>query len=186
MAAPKLYQKVASNAEKDNQWYSFFWAASFMASLCIIAVLLCEILAAAVTDTPTVIHLYMNHIKTMVIIKLAIMLGLVIPLDILIACYIIFKSEKGGFLVPKLVHILSFPLCCTCFCYKDEDMRLKWIQTLALTSLLLFTQLVALSAHDHVGLCISHSRSSSNYLLCCSHFLYDSFNNSPDQNHWTH
>ena len=146
MAAPKLYQKVASNAEKDNQWYSFFWAASFMASLCIIAVLLCEILAAAVTDTPTVIHLYMNHIKTMVIIKLAIMLGLVIPLDILIACYIIFKSEKGGFLVPKLVHILSFPLCCTCFCYKDEDMRLKWIQTLALTSLLLFTQLVALSA----------------------------------------
>ena len=144
MAAPKLYQKVPSNAEKDDQWYSFFWAASFMASLCIIAVLLCEILAAAVTDTPTVIHLYMYNIRIMVIIKLA-MVGLLIPLDILVACYIISKSEKE-FPVPMLVHLLSFPLCCTCFCYKDKDMRLKWIQALALTSLLLFTQLVALSA----------------------------------------
>ena len=144
MAAPKLYQKVASNAAKDNQWYSFFWAASFMASLCIIAVLLCEILAVAVTDTPTVIHLYMYNIRIMVIIKLA-MVGLLIPLDILVACYIS-KSEKEELPVPMLVYILSFPLCCTCFCYKDKDMRLKWIQALALTSLLLFTQLVALSA----------------------------------------
>ena len=58
MTAPKLYQKLTSNVEKgNNQWYSFFWAASFMASLCIIAVLLCEILAVAVTDIPTVIRL---------------------------------------------------------------------------------------------------------------------------------
>ena len=144
MAAPKLYQKLTSNVEKgNNQWYSFFWAASFMASLCIVAVLLCEILAVAVSDTPTIIHLYMYNIRNMVIIKLT-MVGLLIPLDILDACYIIFKSEKEEFPVPMLVYILSFPLCCTCFC--NKDMHSKWIQSLALSSLLLFTQLVALSA----------------------------------------
>ena len=146
MAAPKLYQKVASNAEKANQLYSFFWAASFMASLCIIAVLLCEILAVAVSDIPTIIHLYMYNIRNMVIIKVT-MVGLLIPLDILIACYIIFKSEKEGSPVPMLVYILSFPLCCTCFCcHCDKQIRSNWIQSLALSSLLLFTQLVALSA----------------------------------------
>ena len=140
MAAPKLYQKVASNVEKGNQWYSFFWAASFMASLCIIAVL-----AAAVNDTSTIIHLYMYNIRIMVIIKLA-MVGLLIPLDVLVACYIIFKSEKE-FPVPMLVYILSFPLCCTCFCcHCFEQLRSKWIQSLAVSSLLLFAQLVALSA----------------------------------------
>ena len=46
-----------------------------------------------------------------------------------------------------LVYILSFPLCCTCFCcHCDKQIRSKWIQCLALSSLLLFTQLVALSA----------------------------------------
>ena len=38
-AAPKLYQKVALNVKRGNQWYSFFWAASFMASLCNFALL---------------------------------------------------------------------------------------------------------------------------------------------------
>ena len=143
MVAPKFYQKLTSNVEKgNNQWYSFFWAASIMASVCIIAVLLCEILAVAVTDTPTVIRLYMYNIRIMVIIKLT-MVGLLIPLDILVACYI-FKSEKEGFPVPMLVYILSFPLCCTCSCV--EQIRSKWIQSLALSSLLLFIQLVALSA----------------------------------------
>ena len=117
-----------------------------MASLCIIAVLLCEILAVAVTDIPTVIRLYMYNIRNMVIIKVT-MVGLLIPLDILVACYIIFKSEKEEFPVPMLVYILSFPLCCTCFCcHCDKQIRSKWIQSLALSSLLLFTQLVALSA----------------------------------------
>ena len=146
MAAPKLYQKVASNVEKGNQWYSFFWAASFMASLCIIAVLVCEVLAAVVNDASTVIHLNMQNIKIMVIIKLA-MVGLLIPLDILVACYIISKSDKEEFPVPMLVYILSFPLCCTCFCYHCfEELRSKWIQSLAVSSLLLFAQLVSLSA----------------------------------------
>ena len=145
-AAPKRYQKLESNVEKVNQWYSFFWAASFMASVCIIAVLLCEILAVAVTDTPTVIRLYMYNIRIMVIIKLA-MVGLLTPLDILVTCYIISKSEKEGFPVPMLVYILSFPLCCTCFCcHCVKLIRSKWIQSLALSSLLLFTQLVALNA----------------------------------------
>ena len=146
MAAPKLYQKVASNVEKGNQWYSFLWAASFMASLCIIPVLVCEVLAVVVNDTSTIIHLYMHNIRIMVIIKLA-MVGLLIPLDILVACYIISKSEKEEFPIPMLVYILSFPLCCTCFCcHCFEQLRSKWIQSLAVSSLLLFAQLVALSA----------------------------------------
>ena len=41
--APKLYRKITSRvAEGGNQWYSFFWAASFIASLCNVAVITCE------------------------------------------------------------------------------------------------------------------------------------------------
>ena len=33
-ATPKIYQKVALHVKRGNQWYSFFWVASFMKSLC--------------------------------------------------------------------------------------------------------------------------------------------------------
>ena len=32
-AVPKFYRKVASHIERGNQWYAFFWAANFMASV---------------------------------------------------------------------------------------------------------------------------------------------------------
>ena len=41
------------------------------------------------------------------------------------------------------------------------------------------------STNDPVGLCISPSNTSSDCILCCSHFLYDSFNRCSDQKHWT-
>ena len=41
-AAPNLHQKVTSFVERGNQWYSFFWAASFVALVCSTILLLCE------------------------------------------------------------------------------------------------------------------------------------------------
>ena len=90
--APKLYRKVTSRVESGNQWYSFFWAASFIASLCNIAVVLSEGLLAPVT------------------VK-AVMICLLILLDFLVAICIIPKS--GEFPIPSLAYILSYPLCCT-------------------------------------------------------------------------
>ena len=163
-ATPKIYRKVALRVKRGNQWYSFFWAASFMASLCNFALLLCEVVpgmnfwyfvassqwsdyleqhACSIETLPFLLYMY--------IIKM-IMMFLLILLDIL-AAICIPKSEE--FLIPYLAYILSFPLCCTCCCCtccccsccrRSKQLRSKWIQTLALTSLFLFTQFIALSA----------------------------------------
>ena len=151
-AAPKLYQKVASNVEKGNQWYSFFWAASFMTSLCNIALLFGEICP------PALINFIENEkchnweiFAIMYGIKIAIV-GLAIIFGILVAICI---PKSAEFPIPSIVYILSYPICCTfcccscCCCTRcrhSRHLRLKWIQTLALTSLLLFTQFIALSA----------------------------------------
>ena len=83
--------------------------------------------------------LIMNDVK-------AVMIYLLIPLDILVAICI-HKNEE--FPIPSIAYILSFPLCCTCCCSccrHSKQLRSKWIQTLALTSLFLFAQFTALSA----------------------------------------
>ena len=143
--APKLYQKITSRvAEGGNQWYSFFWAASFITSLCNIVVVSCEGLglAFAVTLAP-------QNMLQWYIIKV-IMGCLLIFLDFLVAICIIPKSAE--FPIPSLAYILSFPLCCTCCCCSwcccrhSKQLRSKWIQTVALTSLLVFTQIIAMSA----------------------------------------
>ena len=162
-ATPKIYRKVASNVERGNQWYSFFWAASFMASLCNFVLVSEEVPGVnyyLVFLTPQSFLYSEQHacgnetlpfLFCMSIIK-AIMTYLLIPLDILVAICIP-KSEE--FPIPYLAYILSFPLCCTCCCCRycccsccrhSEQLRSKWIQTLALTSLLLFTHFIALSA----------------------------------------
>ena len=110
-AAPKLYQKLASNVEKDNQWYSFFWAASFMASLCDFALLPGESMGFLFYYNKLLCSypqnaLIMNDVK-------AVMIYLLLPLDILVAIRI-HKNEE--FPIPYLAYILSFPLCCTCCC----------------------------------------------------------------------
>ena len=148
MAAPKLYRKITSRvAEGGNQWYSFFWAASFIASLCNVAVVTCEGLGLAMAVT-----LGPQNMTQWYIIKV-IMGCLLIFLDFLVAICIIPKSAE--FPIPSLAYILSFPLCCTCCCcswcccrrYRhSKQLRSKWIQTVALTSLLVFTQIIAMSA----------------------------------------
>ena len=148
-AAPKLYQKLASNVERGNQWYSFFWAASFMASLCNFALLPGESMGFIFYYTK--LCSYPKYFLTMNGVK-AVMIYLLIPLDILVAICI---PKSAEFPIPYLAYILSFPLCCTCCCCTcccctrcrhTKQLRSKWIQTLALTSLLLFAQFIALSA----------------------------------------
>ena len=148
-ATPKIYQKVASNVERGNQWYSFFWAASFMASLCNFVLVSEEVpgvnyyLVFLTPQSPLYSEQYACSKETlpfllcMSIIKV-IMTYLLIPLDILVSICIP-KSEE--FPIPYLAYILSFPLCCTCCCctccccsscHRSKQLRSKWIQTLAL------------------------------------------------------
>ena len=142
MAAPKLYRKITSCVERGNQWYSFFWAASFITSFCNLVVVSSEGagLAVAVAFIPQSVSQF--------IVKI-IMVSLLILLDLLVAICIIPKSAE--FPISRLAYILFFPLCCTsccCFlcCRHYQQLHSKWIQTVALTSFLLFTQLIAMSA----------------------------------------
>ena len=126
---PKLYKKLASHIKSGNQSYkvySFFWASSFVASVCNIALLLFESISFRIFPAW--------------IIKVPMMFFLIL-LDILVAICI---PKNAEFPIPYLAYIFSFPLCCTCCCSKQ--LRSKWIQTLALTSLFLFAQFIALSA----------------------------------------
>ena len=140
IAAPKLYRKITSRVERGNQWYSFFWAASFITSLCNIAVVSCEVM---------ILGIVLQSVSHQFIVKI-IMVSLLILLDFLVAICIIPKSAE--FPISRLAYILFFPLCCTCCCcccrrYRDSNqLHSKWIQSLALTSLLLFTQFNAMSA----------------------------------------
>ena len=184
-AAPKLYEKlymkIEPTANRNEHWYSFFWAASFMATLCNIYALV-EVLSGFIY-----ILLFERHWHEyfrIYAIKV-VMLLLLIILDILVACCI---PKSKEFPTPKLVYILSFPLCCTfcccsCHCHTKEsssekiyleepqskeqhskknaqennaqknktqinyaqELRLKWIQTLTLSSLFFFTQIASLS-----------------------------------------
>ena len=165
-AAPKLYEKlymrIGSTVNRNERWYSFFWAASFVATVYNIYVLL------------EALRFYFGVIRI-------VMMSLLIPLDILVACCI---PKRKEFPIPRLVYLLSFPLCCTfcccsCCCHTKEstleevlleeqnseepqskeqrskkqhpnkpcskELRPKWIQTFALSSLFFFTQFVALS-----------------------------------------
>ena len=133
--APKLCKKLASHMESGNQSYkvySFFWASSFVASVCNIALLLFE----------SIIFLPVNiYSHSYWIIKVPMMFFLIL-LDILVAICI---PKNAKFPIPYLAYILAFPLCCT-FCCSSKQLRSKWIQTLALTSFFIFVQFIALSA----------------------------------------
>jgi len=147
MAAPKLYRKITSRVERGNQWYSFFWAASFITSFCNVLVVSCEAgvgLGMALSPVP-------QNVSNKYIVKV-IVVSLLILLDLLVAICIIPKSAE--FPISRLAYILFFPLCCTscccslwcCRCCRhSKQLRTMWIQSLALTSLLLFPQLIAMS-----------------------------------------
>ena len=129
---PKVYQNVASQCHNSAS-YSFFWAASFVASVCNIALLFYEILT------------YFEILD----IKIA-MMFLLLVLDILVTICIPKSTE---FPTPILAYVFSvllcFSGCCSicCVCSRhSRQLYSKWIQTLALTSLFIFAQFIALSA----------------------------------------
>ena len=135
-ATPKLYWKVI---ERGNQWYSFFWAVSFIASffnsfsvygLMILTILLQILLPGLFSDETNITYI----IKVVTVC-------LLILLDILIAIYIPKSTESP---IPSIAY--CYTCCCCCCCCCSKPFRSKWIQSLAVSSLLLFTQLVALSA----------------------------------------
>ena len=128
---PKVYQNVASQCHNSAS-YSFFWAASFVASVCNIALLFYEIMS-----------FYFE------ILKIA-MMCLLLVLDILVTICIPKSTE---FPTPILAYVFSILLCfsgcCSicCVCSRhSRQLYSKWIQTLALTSLFIFAQFIALSA----------------------------------------
>ena len=127
--APKLYQKVI---ERGNQWYSFFWAASFVTLLCNFYIVLTTV-GIGITQ-----NLFPND--GMIIMKMVIVCFLIL-LDILIAICI---PKTAEFFIPSIAY--CFTCCCCCCCCCSKPFRSKWIQAAALSSLLLFTQLVALCA----------------------------------------
>ena len=110
-AARKLYQKVASNVERGNQWYSFFWAASFMGSLCNFYSVY-EVLGAFITILSLDQDVFMSE-PLIHIIKM-VMVCLLILLDILVA-YCIPKSVK--FPIPIIAHCY---ICC-CWCCSEQS-----------------------------------------------------------------
>ena len=186
--APKLYQKVTTRVERGNQWYSFFWAASFIASLWNIVAVAGEGFGLAMALGPLPYSVpYLYTVKV-------VMICLLVLLDFLVAICIIPKS--GEFPIPSLVYILSIPLCCMCCCctwwrctccQHSQQLRSKWIQSLALTNLLLFTQLIALSALPTIlwVFFISNTNTSKHYLTYCRHILCNCPNSPPTQKHWT-
>ena len=133
-AVPKFYHKVASHIERGNQWYSFFWAASFMASVYNIYNLCVVLWAINIFDDDQ------DSIYFLIYFIMIVVMSFLIIFDILVAVFI---SKRAEFPIPSLAYILSFLLCCTCCCSRQP--RSKWIQTLALSSLLLFAQPIACS-----------------------------------------
>ena len=136
---PKVYQNVASQCHNSAS-YSFFWAASFVASVCNIALLFYE--------TPVVNYVYLGYGRLLTI-KIA-MMFLLMVLDILVTICIPKSTE---FPTPILAYVFSvllcFSGCCSicCVCSRhSRQLYSKWIQTLALTSLFIFAQFIALSA----------------------------------------
>ena len=129
--APKLYQNVT---ERGNQWYSFFWAASFMASMC-------NLLSVYGLVGFGIIHfLSPSRFSDDIYVIKMVMVCLLILLDILtIAIWI---SKTAEFFIPSIAYCCT---CCCCCCCCSKPFRSKWIQTVALTSLFLFTQFLALS-----------------------------------------
>ena len=126
-AAPKLYQTVASHVERSNLWYSFFWAASLITSL---------YNSFSIYAMPGTLPLvFQDRFYAGIIIICSLIL-----LDILIVICIPKDTEVP---FPSIAYCCT---CCCCCCCCSKQLHSKWIQTLALSSLLLFTQTVALSA----------------------------------------
>ena len=100
-ATPKLYQQVI---ERGNQWYSFFWAASFMASFWnFFSVNALMILTIQQIQFPGMFG-YEAYIIKMVMV----MVCLLIFLDILV---VICTPKSAEFPIPSIANCYT---CCCC------------------------------------------------------------------------
>ena len=124
-SAPKFYWKVASHIEGGNQWYAFFWATSFIAFICSIALLVCELM-----------HIAGPFVWNMCI-KVVVMC-LVILLDTLVVICI---PKNPEFPIPSIAYLLSLPLGCCC----SKQLQSKLTQTIAMISILSCAQFVSAS-----------------------------------------
>ena len=117
---PEWYRKATARVERGDQWYSFFWALSFVATLCNTAVIACEIYIAVRT-------------------RQVLMFGfpIILLFDLVLACCI---RKYPAFPIPR---ILTF-LCACSRC--SVTLQSKLAQTLALWNLLMLIHFVAVSA----------------------------------------
>ena len=122
--APKLYQGIASQTHRGNQYYSFFWAAVLVASIYNTLVLIYQIIA-------------LIKFKLLYFIIVWVLLFL----DLLIATCI---PKSSAFPIPRGLNMISYALCCTYGC--SHNFRSKFLQTLAVGNILLFVQYFTISA----------------------------------------
>ena len=119
---PEWYRKATARMVRGNQWYSFFWALSFVATSCNAAVITYEFYDIQISYN-------------------LIVFPLLFVTDFIIAGII---RKDPAFPIPKILTFLT--LFCTCCCCWSETSRSKLAQTLALWNLLMFTHFVTMTA----------------------------------------
>ena len=124
---PEWYRKATARVERGDQWYSYFWALSFVATLCNAAVITYEIFNAATS------YFYSFEI----LITAVPLLAITIFFDLLFAGCI---RKDPAFPIPRP---LAF-LCACCRCSVTSQSKLT--QTLALWNLLMLIHFATISA----------------------------------------
>ena len=119
---PEWYRKATARVERGDQWYSFFWALSFVASLCNTAVIICEIYAA--------VRAHYNVIVFPLLVVSTLF-------DLLFAGCI---QKDPAFPIPRMLTFL-----CTC-CRCSVTSQSKLAQTLALWNFLMLIHFATISA----------------------------------------
>ena len=117
---PEWYRKATARVERGDQWYSFFWALSFVATLCNTAVITCEI-----------------YIDEQTRLGFLAMVFPIILFDLVLAACI---RKDPAFPIPR---ILTF-LCACCRCSVTSQSKLA--QTLALWNFLMLIHFATISA----------------------------------------
>ena len=155
--APKLYQGIASQTHRGNQYYSFFWAAVLVASVYNILILSFEITGVVMLDDLYTLcddgdfcsaplgferhYDFTVRVARGITIYKFISIWILLIFDLLIAACI---PKSPVFPIPRGLNIISYILCCTFGCVQNT--RSKFIQTLAIWSLCVFVHLLTVGA----------------------------------------
>ena len=124
---PEWYRKATARVERGDQWYSYFWALSFVATLCNAAVITCEISNAAFPP-----YFYSFRI----LISVVPLLAITVFFDLLFAGCI---RKDPTFPISRPLTFL-----CTC-CRCSVTSQSKRAQTLALWNFLLLIHFATIS-----------------------------------------